>query len=216
MDSSVNDVTEQSDEFGQLMMALGSIVVMWGMVEDVTRAFTSDVVFENDADPNIERIILSEMPFRGQLDILKKVAHVRRGNTDWYERLLVQIVALSGPLHAKRNRFIHDLWEKNEQGQMIKYVRGKEETAIKKTGGEWHLTLTGEQTVPVAEVEAFFEEAADAFEAMLKLKSEYVELRLAEIKKEILDKIRRRPSPMKKDGGNILGRLLGDASDMPQ
>jgi hypothetical protein len=195
------------------MMALGSIVVMWGMIEDVTRAFTSDVVLENAADPNIERIILSETPFRSQLDILKKVAHVRRGNTEWYEKLSVQIGALSGSLHEKRNRFIHDLWEKNEHGQIIKYVRGKNESAVKKTGGEWHLKLAGEQAVPVAEVEAFFDEAADAFEAMLKLKSEYVEWRVAETEKEISDGIRRRSPPITKGGSNVLGRL-GDAEDM--
>ena len=203
-------MTEQSDEFDQLMMALGSIVVIWGMVEDVTRAFTSDVVFEYDADPNIEQIIMSETPFRSQLDILKKVSHVRRGNTDWYENLSVQIGALSGPLHAKRNRFIHDLWEKNEHGRIMKYVRGKDETAVKKTGGEWQLKFTGEQPVPVAEVEAFFEEAAEAFEAMLKLKSEYVEWRVAEKQGAILERIAmRRPAP--KDASNVLGRLPGDA-----
>lgn len=196
----MKDVTEQSDEFDQLMKALGSIVVMWGMVEDVTRAFTSDVMFENDTDPDIERIVLSETPFRSQLDILKKVAHVRRGNTGWYENLSAQIGMLSGPLHAKRNRFIHDLWEENERGQMIKYVRGKDETAVKKTGGEWHLKLTGEQAVPVAEVEAFFDEAANAFETMLKLKSEYVEWQVAERKKEIFDRIGKRPPAMTIDG----------------
>jgi hypothetical protein len=113
----VSDVTEQPEEFNQLMIALGSIVVMWGMVEDVTRAFTRDVVFETGTGSNIEQIILSETPFRSQLDILKKVCHVRRGNTDWYEKLSAQIGLLSGPLHAKRNRFIHDLWERMSTGR---------------------------------------------------------------------------------------------------
>jgi hypothetical protein len=132
---------------------------------------------------------------------------VRRGNTDWYEKLSEQIGALSGSLHAKRNRFIHDLWERNEQGQVIKYVRGKDEATVKKAAGEWHLKLTGEQSVPVAEVEAFFEEAANAFETMLKLKSEYVEWRVAEKQRATMERIAKR-APITKDGSNVVGRLL--------
>ena len=168
---------EESDEFNQLMMALGSVVVMWGMVEDMVRHFLRDVVMEDANAPEIERIVLSETSFRSQLDILKKVAHVRWPNSDWFNAVNEQVKALKGPLQDKRNRFIHDLWEKNEAGQMVKIIRGKDETAVQKHGGEWHLKLTGEHAVPVADVEAFFEEIANSYEVLLGLKSEYVERR---------------------------------------
>lgn len=168
---------EESDEFNQLMMALGSVVVMWGMIEDMVRHFLRDVVMEDANAPEIERIVLSETSFRSQLDILKKVAHVRWPNSDWFNAVNEQVKALKGPLQDKRNRFIHDLWEKNEAGQMVKIIRGKDETAVQKHGGEWHLKLTGEHAVPVADVEAFFEEIANSYETLLGLKSEYVERR---------------------------------------
>ncbi|CDO36922.1 hypothetical protein [Novosphingobium sp. KN65.2] len=166
---------EESDEFDRLMMALGSIVVMWGMVEDMVRQFLRDVVMEDAEEPEIERIIISQTSFRSQLDVLKKVAHVRWPNSEWFDAVNEQVKALKGPLQDKRNRFIHDLWEKNEAGQMVKFIRGKDEAAVQKKEGEWHLKLTGEVAVPVAEVEAFFEEIADTLEALLALKSQYVE-----------------------------------------
>lgn len=192
-------MADDKNDLNELMMALGSVVVMWGMVEDVTRNFMRDLVLGNDTDETVERIILSETPFRTQLDILKKVAHVRRPNTDWFDRLAVQIGELSNSMHAERNRLIHDLWEQNEEGQILKYVRGKEETAVAKKRGEWQLKVTGEREVPVAEVEAFFEKAADCFDAMLTLKGEYVEWKTAEMEKEIFAgmaaRMARKPMP---------------------
>jgi hypothetical protein len=168
---------DQSDEFDNLMMALGSVVVMWGMVEDMVRNFLRDVVIEDASAPEIERIVLSETSFRSQLDILKKVAHVRWPNSDWFNAVNEQVKALKGPLQDKRNRFIHDLWEKNEAGQMVKIIKGKDETAVQKHGGEWHLKLTGEHAVPVADVEAFFEEIAYSYETLLDLKFQFVKWR---------------------------------------
>lgn len=182
-------MTDEKDDLNELMMALGSVVVMWGMVEDVTRHFMRDVVLGDDTGDKVERIILSETPFRTQLDILKKVAHVRRPNSDWFDRLATQIGKLSGSMHAERNRLIHDLWEKSDEGQILKYVRGKEETAVAKKGGEWELKVTGERAVPVAEVEEFFEKAADCLETMLALKAEYVEWKTAELGKEVVEVI---------------------------
>ena len=201
---------EESDEFNQLMMAFGSVVVMWGMVEDMVRHFLRDVVMEDANAPEIERIVLSETSFRSQLDILKKVAHVRWPNSDWFNAVNEQVKALKGPLQDKRNRFIHDLWEKNEAGQMVKIIRGKDETAVQKHGGEWHLKLTGEHAVPVADVEAFFEEIANSYEVLLGLKSEYVERRykaktdavMAKMAGELIEKAR----------GTPLSRLVGLAA----
>ncbi len=176
----------ENDDLDTLMKALGSVVVIWGMVEDITRAFTRDVVLGDQVEENVERIILSETPFRTQLDILKKVAHIRRPNSDWFGRLAAQIAELSGSMHAERNRLIHDLWEQNEEGRILKYVRGKEETSVARKGGEWQLKVTGERAVPVADVEAFFEKAADAFDAMLALKGEYAQWKAGEARKEIV------------------------------
>lgn len=75
-------MVDEENNLNKLMTALGSVVVMWGMVEDVTRRFLRDVVFGAEADEGVERIMLSETPFRTQLDILKKVAHVRQPNAD--------------------------------------------------------------------------------------------------------------------------------------
>jgi hypothetical protein len=179
-------MTDQKDDLNELMTALGSVVVIWGMVEDVTRMFTRDVIFGADTDEPVERILLSETPFRTQLEILKKVAYLRRCNEDWFARLAEQIGLLSNKLHAQRNRLIHDLWEKNDEGQILKYVRGKEETAVTKKGGDWQLKVTGERAVPVAEVEAFFEEAAKCFEALLDLKTQYVAWKYSEIGKAVV------------------------------
>lgn len=99
--------------------------------------------------------------------------------------MAILIGELSGSIHAERNRLIHDLWEQNDEGQILKYVRGKEETAVAKKGGEWQLKMTGEREVSVTEVDAFFEKAADCFEAMLALKREYVEWESSEKAKEI-------------------------------
>lgn len=202
---------EQSNEFDQLMLALGSVVVMWGMVEDMVRHVLRDVVLEDAKDPEVEQIVLSETSFRSQLDILRKVAHVRWPNSDWFNKVDVLIRQLSGPIHAKRNRLIHDLWENNEEGQIIKYVRGKDETAVQKKSGEWQLKLTGEKAVPVAEVEAFFEEAADACEALLALKSEYVEWRIKAKTDAIMGNLVRQLT--NKIGDKVLARPL-DADPM--
>jgi hypothetical protein len=179
----------QKNDLNELMTALGSVVVIWGMVEDVTRTFTRDVIFGADTDEPVERIILSETPFRTQLEILKKVGYLRRSNDEWFARLAEQIGLLSNKLHAQRNRLIHDLWEKNDEGQILKYIRGKEEAAVTKKGGDWQLKVTGERAVPVAEVEAFFEEAANCLEAMLNLKTEYVAWKYSEIGKAVVAKM---------------------------
>ena len=201
-------MADDENNLNKLMMALGSVVVMWGMVEDVTRRFLRDVVFGPEADESVERIVLSETPFRTQLDILKKVAHVRQPNADWFDRLVILIGELSGSIHAERNRLIHDLWEQNDEGQILKYVRGKEETAVAKKGGEWQLKMTGEREVSVAEVEAFFEKAADSLEAMLALKVEYVQWKTSEKAKEIFKGMMAR---MTQDASpQNTGRLLGD------
>lgn len=113
------------------------------------------------------------------------MAHVRWPNSDWFNRLNALIGDLSNSVHAERNRLIHDLWEQTDEGQILKYVRGKEEAAVAKKGGEWRLKMTGERAVPVAEVEAFFEKAAGCLEAMLALKVEYVEWKTSEMGKEI-------------------------------
>ncbi len=203
---------KDEDDLTDLMTALGSVVIIWGMVEDVTRQFMRDVVLGNDTDERVERIILSETSFRTQLDILKKVAHVRRPNTDWFDRLTAQISELSNSMHAERNRLIHDLWEKNDEGQILKYIRGKEETSVAKKAGEWQLKVTGERAVPVAEVEAFFEKAADCFEAMLDLKSEYVEWRVEEAQTKTMEDLVARiiDRPVSKSIGKVgLGKLFG-------
>jgi hypothetical protein len=201
-------MADDENNLNKLMMALGSVVVMWGMVEDVTRRFLRDVVFGPEADESVERILLSETPFRTQLDILKKVAHVRQPNSDWFNRLAVLIVKLSGSIHAERNRLIHDLWEQNDDGQILKYVRGKEETAVSKKEGEWQLKMTGEREVSVAEVESFFEKAADCLEAMLALKVEYVEWKTSENANEIFKGMVAR---MIQDATpQNTGKLLGD------
>ncbi len=182
-------MAEEKDDLSKLMMALGSVVVMWGMVEDITRHFLRDVVLGADTDDSVERIILSETPFRTQLSVLKKVAHVRRPNSEWFQRLAVQIGELSNSMLAERNRLIHDLWEANEEGQIVKFMRGKEETAVVKKDGIWQLKVTGERAVPVAEVNAFFEKAADSLESMLALKREYVEWKSAELGEEVFAEI---------------------------
>lgn len=205
-------MAKDEGDLTDLMTALGSVVVIWGMVEDVTRQFMCDVVLGNDTDESVERIILSETPFRTQLDILKKVAHVRRPNTDWFNRLAAQIGELSNSMHAERNRLIHDLWEKNDEGQILKYIRGKEETAVAKKAGEWQLKVTGEREVPVAEVEAFFDRAADCFEAMVDLKGEYVAWKVEQAQKKIMEGMVARmiDLPAAKAGGKVgLGKLLG-------
>ena len=192
---------EEGNEFNQLMMALGSVVVMWGMVEDMVRHFLRDVIIEDASAPDIEQIVLSETSFRSQLDILRKVAHVRWPNSEWFNQVNEQVKALKGPLQDTRNRLIHDLWEQNEEGQMLKYVRGKDEIAVQKKGGEWQLKLTGERAVPVAEVEAFFEEAAVAYETLVGLKAEYVAWRakaktdavIAKMAGELVEKARQLP-----------------------
>lgn len=203
-------MADDENNLNKLMTALGSVVVMWGMVEDVTRRFLRDVVFGADVDESVERIMLSETPFRTQLDILKKVAHVRQPNADWFDRLAILIGELSGPIHAERNRLIHDLWEQNEEGQILKYVRGKEETAVSKKKGEWQLRMTGEREVSVTEVDAFFEKAADCFEAMLALKGEYVEWESSEkakgIFKGMVARMIQDASPQKTK------RIIGDLS----
>lgn len=168
---------EEFDEFNSLMMALGSVVVMWGMVEDLVRQFLRDVIMEDANVPEIEQIVLSETSFRSQLDILRKVAHVRWPNSDWFNAVHVQVIALKGELQDKRNRFIHDLWEKNEAGQMVKFVRGKGEAAVQKKEGRWQLKLTGENAVPAGEVDAFFEEISNTYEILLILKSQFVQWR---------------------------------------
>lgn len=168
---------QEGDEFDRLMMALGSVVIMWGMVEDMVRHFLREVVMENINVPEIEQIILSETSFRSQLDILRKVAHVRWPNSDWFNAIDGQIRALKGVLQDKRNRFIHDLWERNEAGQIVKFIRGKDEAAVKKQEGRWQLKLTGEQEIPSAEVEDFFEELANSYEVLLGLKSDFVRWR---------------------------------------
>ena len=209
-------MADDKDDLNDLMMALGSVVVMWGMVEDVTRLFMRDVVLGNDTDERVERIILSETPFRTQLDILKKIAHVRRPNSDWFNRLATLIGELSGSMHAERNRLIHDLWEKTEEGQILKYVRGKEETAVAKKGGEWQLKVTGERAVPVAEVEAFFEKASDCFEAALALKGEYVEWKAVGMWKEVFEPMAARMAREPLTQGTsetTLSKLFGKAKE---
>ena len=168
---------EESDQFNRLMMALGSVVIMWGMVEDMVRHFLRDVVMEDANAPEIEQIVLSETSFRSQLDILRKVAHVRWPNSNWFNAVNDQVRALKGELQDRRNRFIHDLWEKNEAGQMVKFIRGKDEAAVQKKEGRWQLKLTGEKAVPAAEVEAYFEEIANTYDVLLSLKSEFVQWR---------------------------------------
>ena len=199
------------DDPNELMTAIGYVVVMWGMVEDVTRHLMCDVVFGFDTDESVERIILSETPFRTELDILKKVAHVRRPNSDWFNRLATQIGQLSGSMLAERNRLIHDLWEKNEEGQILKYVRGQDETDVAKRAGQWQLKVTGERAVPVAEVEAFFEKATDCFEVMLGLKSEYVEWNIGEVGKVISAGMEARGPVSQGAGETTLGELFGTA-----
>lgn len=213
-DSGLGDwmAEEESDEFNRLMMALGSVVVMWGMVEDMVRRFLRDVVMEDANAPEIEQIVLSETSFRSQLDILKKVAHFRWPNSAWFNAVNEQVKALKGPLQDKRNRFIHDLWEKNEAGQMVKFIRGRGETAVHKLGGDWHLKLTGEHAVPVADVEAFFEEIANTYEALLPLKSQFVEWRFKQKTEAITKNMYR--DLYEKAGGMPLSKLLGgDASE---
>lgn len=179
----------ENDEFSRLMMALGSVVVMWGMVEDVVRHFLRDVVMEDASAPQIEQIILSETSFRSQLEILRKVAHVRRPNSEWFNSINELVKALKGELHDKRNRFIHDLWEKNEAGQMVKFHRGQGEAAVQKAKGQWQLRLTGEKEVPAAQVEVFFEELAGTCEALMNLKSQFVEWRFEQKKAAIADRL---------------------------
>lgn len=64
-------MAEDENSLNGLMMALGSVVVMWGMLEDVTRQFLRDIAFGPESDESTKRIILSETPFRTQLDIEK-------------------------------------------------------------------------------------------------------------------------------------------------
>lgn len=168
---------EEKEEFNRLMMALGSVVVMWGMVEDMVRQFLRDVVLEDANAPEIEQIVLSETSFRSQLDILRKVAHVRWPNSDWFNAVDGQVRVLKGDLQDKRNRFIHDLWERNEAGQMFKFVRGKDEAAVQKKEGRWQLKLIDEKAVLSAEVEAFFDEIANTYEVLLGLKSDFARWR---------------------------------------
>jgi hypothetical protein len=209
-------MADNSEEFNELMTSLGSVVVIWGMVEDLVRNFMSDVVLESKEEKQVEHIILSETPFRTQLDILKKVAHVRRPNSHWFNRLAVQIGDLSGPLHAERNRLIHDLWEQNDEGQILKYVRGKEETSVVKKGSEWQLKVTGERPVPVADVDAFFEKAADCFDAMLALKGEYVMWKIEEESKRLKSKMLGDFHETLTSGAkpkNVISELLGRTKD---
>ena len=178
-------MADEGSDLSELMTALGSVVVVWGMIEDITRHFLTDIALGSDADDRVDLVIISEIPFRTQLDILKKVAYLRRSNCEWFDRLVVVLNDLSNSMHAERNRLIHDLWEANEEGQIIKYVRGKEEATVSKSKGEWKLKLTGERAVPVDEVEAFFEKAANCADALLALKMEYVEWKFEAAKQNL-------------------------------
>ena len=187
---------EDGNDLNELMTALGSVVVVWGMIEDITRHFLGEVALGTDVDDRVDLIIISEIPFRTQLDILKKVAFVRRSNCEWFDRLASLVGELSSSMHAERNRLIHDLWERNDDGQIIKSIRGREETTVAKQKGDWKLKLTGERAVPVGEVEAFFEKAADSADALLALKTEYVEWKFKAARKnhftDFTDQIRAR------------------------
>ena len=76
-------MADDRNDLNELMTALGSVVVVWGMIEDIARHFLTEVALGNDVDDRVDLIIISEIPFRTQLDILKKVAYVRRSNCEW-------------------------------------------------------------------------------------------------------------------------------------
>ena len=103
-------MSDKKPDLNDLMLALGSVVVIWGMLEDVVRELMLDVVLGLERDESLEKIVISEISFRSQLDILKKSAHIRRSNSEWFANLEKQLGPIRGSLHAERNRLIHDLW----------------------------------------------------------------------------------------------------------
>lgn len=208
--------TAEKSEFDRLMTVLGSVVVIWGMVEDAVRRFTADVLFEGSADDAVEQIVLSEIALRNQIEILRKVAYVRRPDGDWFTRLDTQLKAISTSMHDRRNRYIHDLWEQADSGEMMKFLRGRGETAVSKKGGAWQLKLSSGDVVPADEVEAFFEEVADACEQLVELKAEYVQWRYEARASGLWSEMKARAEQtLSPDGRVSLASLLGTSGEHP-
>jgi len=185
-------MSDDKENISELMHALGAVVVIWGMLEDAVRNFTSLVIFGLDVQPELERALLSEVKFREQLKILKKAAVVRHDDKDWCAKLIDLLAEVGGRLHDKRNRYIHDLWEHSEEGGFVKYIRGSAEASVTKTSGRLELRLAEGQEVMPAELDDFFSEVADRVDALIDLRANYVKWLLAQQSAEIVDGMKAR------------------------
>lgn len=191
-----------SDEkltFGDLTEALGGIVVVWGMVEDGVRKLLNTVVLNNERDKQISGIVMAESTFRAQLNMLRKAAHIRRPDSDWAKRLDELLREIGDSLHAKRNRYIHDLWAENGSGVIVKIIRGQEEVATKRKNGATQIVWQEPKPAILEEIWDFFERISCVYETLLELDVEYLRMMVHDAEKEAAYK----------DGGNIIQQLLG-------
>ncbi|APR53675.1 hypothetical protein CA223_19760 [Sphingomonas koreensis] len=170
-------------ELEDIATQLGYAVVVWGMLENTIRELFRDVVLTDDRDKRVQAIILSETPLRAQIGMIKKAAGLRQpGQGDWLKRLTDSLNLVAGRLHEERNRLVHDLWEQQENGEVMKIVRGKQEVAASKKADEWQLVIAEPQPALAGEIETFFHEAADQIDVLSKCWIEFGEWKLGQMK----------------------------------
>lgn len=190
---------DEKPTFGDLTEALGGIVVVWGMVEDGVRKLLNTVVLNNEQDKQISGIVMAESTFRTQLNVLRKAAHVRRPDSDWTKRLDELLREIGDSLHAKRNRYIHDLWMENGSGVIVKVVRGQEEVAAKRKNGVTQIVWQEPKPAILEEIWDFFERIACVYESLLEMDVEYLHMTVQDAENQAAHKA----------GGNVIQQLLG-------
>lgn len=190
---------DEKPTFGDLTEALGGIVVVWGMVEDGVRKLLNTVVLNNERDKQISGIVMAESTFRAQLNMLRKAAHVRRPDSDWTKRLDELLREIGDSLHAKRNRYIHDLWTEDGSGVIVKVVRGQEEVTAKRKNGVTQIVWQEPKPAILEEIWDFFERISCVYESLLELDVEYLHMMFQGAEKQAAHKV----------GGNVIQQLLG-------
>lgn len=107
--------------------------------------------------------------------MLRKSLYAFKPNDDWAKDLDALLVDIEHELHARQNRYIHDLWRDDEAGGIVQIERGKGEFKVDGKGGNARLVWKEPKPAIIEELWGFFERISTVYQDLLHLQTRYME-----------------------------------------
>jgi len=125
---------------------LGVLVMMFSALEFQTSLLLGQMLRLGLGDE--AHAVLGHIALKERLQILRKYGFAVKHSEDWYVRLQKCLNHIENTLSPERNRMVHDLWGRNETGEML---RIKTTPTIKQPNTKAERHLKGESLPITAE-----------------------------------------------------------------